>query len=68
MPAMIGGDVDQSGQISAADRVQVRQDEGTGLVRSDVTGDGFVNADDRTITDRNYGKVSSIYDLEYYFE
>ena len=63
MPAMIGGDVDQSGQISAADRVQVRQDEGTGLVRSDVTGDGFVNADDRTITDRNYGKVSSIFDL-----
>ena len=63
LPAMVGGDVDQSGQISAADRVQVRQDEGTGLVRSDVTGDGFVNADDRTITDRNFGKVSSIYDL-----
>lgn len=61
MPAMVGGDVNHDQQINAADRVRVRLDDGTGLVRSDVTGDGVVNADDRTITDRNFGKVSSLY-------
>ncbi len=61
LPAMVGGDVNQDQQINAADRVRVRLDDGTGLVRSDVTGDGVVNADDRTITDRNFGKVSSLY-------
>ncbi|MFP4368209.1 MAG: LamG-like jellyroll fold domain-containing protein [Candidatus Kapaibacterium sp.] len=61
MPAMVGGDVDKSGQIDAADRVRVRLDNGTALVRSDITGDGVVNADDRTITDRNFGKISSIW-------
>lgn len=65
MPAMVGGDVDQSGQIDAADRVRVRLDVGTSLVRSDVTGNGIVNADDRTIADRNFGKVSSIYDVNF---
>jgi hypothetical protein len=59
--AMVGGDVNQDGQINAADRVQVRVDDGTNNPSSDVTGDGFVNADDRTIVDRNFGKVSSLY-------
>ena len=61
--AMVGGDVDRSLQIDAADRVQVRLDDGTGLVRSDITGDKVVNADDRTIVDRNFGKVSSLFDV-----
>lgn len=63
MPALVGGDVDQSGQIDAADRVLVRLDDGTQLVRSDITGDKVVNADDRTIVDRNFGHVSSIYNV-----
>ncbi len=61
LASMVGGDVNQDGQINAADRVQVRIDDGTNNLRSDVTGDGFINADDRTIVDRNYGKVSSLY-------
>ena len=61
LPALVGGDVNQDQQINAADRVRVRLDDGTSLIRSDVTGDGVVNADDRTITDRNFGKVSSLY-------
>jgi len=63
MSAMVGGDVNQDGQINAADRIRVRLDDGTSLIRSDVTGDGYVNADDRTITDRNFGKISSIYSV-----
>ena len=65
MPAMVAGDVNQDGQINAADRVKVRKDDGTGLTQSDVTGDGFVNADDRTIVDRNFGHVSSVYQVKY---
>ena len=63
MPAMVAGDIDRSGQINAADRVQVRLDDGTGLSRSDVTGDGYVNATDRTIVDRNFGRVSSLFGI-----
>ncbi|MDQ1267061.1 MAG: Dockerin protein, partial [Bacteroidota bacterium] len=65
MPAMVAGDVQHDGIINAADRVRVRLDDGTSLVRSDVTGDGVTNADDRTITDRNFGKVSSLYNVVY---
>ncbi len=65
LAAMVGGDVNQDLQINAADRVKVRQDDGTGLIQSDITGDGFVNADDRTITDRNFGKVSSVYNVTF---
>ncbi|MDD3124599.1 MAG: T9SS type A sorting domain-containing protein [Candidatus Kapabacteria bacterium] len=63
--ALVGGDVNSDWQINAADRVQVREDDGTGLLRSDVTGDGYVNADDRTITDRNFGHVASVYDVTF---
>ncbi len=63
--SMVAGDVERDGQINAADRVRVRLDAGTNLVRSDVTGDGQVNATDRTIVDRNFGKVSSIYDVTF---
>lgn len=63
--AMIGGDVDGSLQIDAADRVQVRLDDGTSLVRSDITGDKVVNADDRTITDRNFGHVASTFNVNF---
>ncbi len=65
MPAMVAGDVDRSGQIDAADRIRVRLDEGTSMVGSDVTGDGFVNADDRTIVDRNHGHIASIYNVNF---
>lgn len=61
LPAMVAGDTQRDGQINAADRVLVRQDDGTSNPRSDVTGEGFVNGLDRTITDRNFGKVSSVY-------
>lgn len=61
--SFVGGDVVRDGQINAADRNQVRLDEGTSLVRSDVTGDGTVNSTDRTIVDRNFGKVTSLLDL-----
>lgn len=63
--SMVAGDVDPDGQINAADRVRVRLDAGTSLVRSDVTGDGAVNATDRTIVDRNFGKVSSLYNVTF---
>lgn len=65
LSAMIGGDVNQDWQINAADRVKVRLDDGTGLIQSDVTGDGYVNADDRTITDRNFGRVASVYNVTF---
>jgi hypothetical protein len=65
LAAMVGGDVNQDLQINAADRVKVRQDDGTGLIQSDVTGDGYVNADDRTIVDRNFGKVASVYNVKF---
>lgn len=63
MPALVGGDIVKDGQINAADRVQVRKDAG-GHIRSDITGDGIVNSDDRTIVDRNFGKISSVYELD----
>ncbi len=65
MSSMVAGDVDRSGQIDAADRIRVRLDEGTSIVGSDVTGDGFVNADDRTIVDRNHGHIASIYNVNF---
>lgn len=63
MAAMVGGDVVKDGQIDAADRVTVRLNDGTGIISSDITGDGYINATDRTICDRNFGKVSSIYEV-----
>lgn len=60
LAAMVGGDVNQDLMINAADRVRVRLDEGTQSYQSDITGDRYVNAVDRTITDKNFGKVSSL--------
>ncbi|MFN8367875.1 MAG: LamG-like jellyroll fold domain-containing protein [Candidatus Kapaibacterium sp.] len=62
---MVAGDCEKDGQINAADRVRVRADAGTALVRSDVDGDGSVGAVDRTLVDRNFGKVSSIYNVTF---
>ncbi len=61
MAAMVGGDVDRDKQINSYDRVLVRLDDGTSNPRSDITGDNVINGLDRTIVDRNFGKVSSIY-------
>lgn len=61
--AMVGGDTYKDGQINAADRVQVRFDAGGSAHRSDVSGDGFVNATDRNVVDRNNNKVSSLTSL-----
>ncbi|MFP4527667.1 MAG: LamG-like jellyroll fold domain-containing protein [Candidatus Kapaibacterium sp.] len=61
--AMVGGDVYKDGQINAADRAQVRADIGGSNMSSDVTGDGNIDADDRTIVDRNTNKVSSLTNL-----
>lgn len=60
MPALVGGDVERDGQINAGDRVQVSQDLLNTVQRSDVNGDGTVNAIDRDIVYRNFGKQSSI--------
>ncbi len=65
LPAMVGGDVVKDGQINAADRVRVRADQGTNLVRSDVSGDNAVNATDVTVVDRNFGRVSSIFQVAF---
>ncbi|MFP4368211.1 MAG: LamG-like jellyroll fold domain-containing protein [Candidatus Kapaibacterium sp.] len=62
LPAMVGGDAykDSTNQINAADRAQVLADNGGNEKRSDITGDGVVNSDDREIVYRNNGKVSSL--------
>ncbi len=60
LASMVAGDCERDGQINAADRVRVRVDAGTALIRSDVTGDQIVSAIDRDIVDRNFGKISSI--------
>jgi hypothetical protein len=60
LAAMVGGDVNQDNMINAADRVKVRQEAGLMSYESDITGDKYVNATDRTITDHNFGKVSSL--------
>ncbi len=57
---MVAGDCEKDGQINAADRVRVRLDAGTAMIRSDITGDQIVSAIDRDIVDRNFGKISSI--------
>lgn len=65
LAAAPAGDTYRDGVVNAADRSLVRADDNTSLPRSDVSGDGAVNATDRTIVDRNFGKVSSIYEMEY---
>lgn len=61
MAAMVGGDINQDGQINAADRAKVRVENGcSGCFSSDVTGDGFTTNFDRDIVDRNNGKQSSL--------
>ncbi|MBL7999755.1 MAG: T9SS type A sorting domain-containing protein, partial [Candidatus Kapabacteria bacterium] len=65
LAGVVAGDVVKDGQVNAADRVRVRGDAGTALVRSDITGDGSVNATDRDVVDRNFGKVSSIYNVTF---
>lgn len=59
--AMVAGDVEKNGQIDAGDRIRVRLDAAAATVRSDVTGDATVNALDRDIVDRNFGRVSSLF-------
>lgn len=60
LAAMVAGDVIRDGQINVADAVQSRL-EGLGNdLTADVTGDGSVNAVDRSIIDNNFGKVWSL--------
>jgi len=60
LAAMVAGDVVRDGQINVADAVQSRL-EGLGNdLTADVTGDGAVNAVDRSIIDNNFGKVWSL--------
>jgi len=63
MAAMVAGDVYRDGQINSLDRIRVRADIGSNVTRSDVTGDGLINAQDRDIVDRNGDKISSLIDL-----
>ncbi len=60
LSAMVAGDVIRDGQINVADAVQSRL-EGLGNdLTADVTGDGTVNAVDRSVIDNNFGKVWSL--------
>lgn len=63
LPAMVAGDVYRDGQITAADRVQVRNEALSSDPKNDVTGDNVCNAADRTIVDQNTNKVSSLHNL-----
>ncbi len=63
LPAMVAGDVVKDGKINAADRVQVRVDNGGTTLSSDVTGDGIINSIDRDIVDKNNNRTSSIADI-----
>ena len=58
MPSMVGGDVRRDGTIDAKDRVDVNAGVAGLAVASDVTGDGFTNADDRIIVYRNSGMTT----------
>jgi hypothetical protein len=64
LPAMVGGDVYKDDVINALDRARVVGDNGTTLPRSDVTGDGAINATDRQIVYRNSGKEADLPELE----
>jgi len=61
--AMVGGNVVKDNQINASDVVRVQARSGSSDVESDVTGDGTVNASDRNIVQRNFGKSNSIQPL-----
>ncbi len=63
LAAMVGGDAVKDYQINGKDRTRVRLDAGGSFNRSDITGDGVINATDRQIVDRNNQKVSSLLDL-----
>jgi hypothetical protein len=64
LPAMIGGDAIHDGKIDETDAAFVRKCEASKDLQGDITGDGFINSDDRIITDRNFGKSSSVTDLK----
>lgn len=65
LAAMVGGDCVKDYKIDGLDRTRVRLDAaGAGTAhRSDITGDGPVNATDRDIVDRNNGKNNSLNEL-----
>ncbi len=63
LAAMVAGDVLRDGQILSSDIAQVYLDAVSTNYRSDVTGDSLVDADDRTIVDRNFGLNASILDV-----
>lgn len=63
-PALVGGDVNRDGRINELDDMLVKSDNGTSNARSDISGDGYVNASDRTIVRRNFGRRSSLLDLK----
>ncbi len=63
--SIVAGDVVKDYQINGLDRTAIRtQTLGAATTAQyDVTGDGINNAVDRTIVDRNNGKVSSLTDV-----
>ncbi len=62
LAAMTAGDVNQDGQINAADRALIRINGSSYAVSYDVTGDGAVNGTDRQIVDFNNNKISAVPD------
>jgi len=60
MALMVGGDVIKDGVIDSKDINFIKNSEATSNLIADITGDGFINADDRIIVSRNLGKKSSI--------
>ncbi len=56
MASLVGGDCNHDGKIDDNDYLLVRAQAGTNDMAADITGDGIVNSDDRTIVDRNTGR------------
>lgn len=60
LPAMVGGDAVRDGKIDSLDLNYIIQKEGTiNDITADITGDGFINSDDRTIAGRNIGRTET---------
>ncbi len=58
--SMVGGDVVHDGIIDDKDVNLIITAEMSKRLNSDITGDGIINADDRDIVRRNFGKKSSV--------
>jgi Concanavalin A-like lectin/glucanases superfamily/Secretion system C-terminal sorting domain len=63
LAGMVAGDVIRDGQILGSDIALISLDVTSQDYRSDITGDSLVDADDRTIVDRNFFLNASVTDI-----